>query len=73
MQSSSVGSGTGFGWTLCFGDRVRIAATGSVVDPLNCIAWPNLQLGDSVLVVPRVGSIVLVNRQPTLVRYDRIG
>lgn len=68
VQNPCGGIHVASGWTLCFGDRVRLASTGTIVDPLTCIAWPNLQIGDAVLVVPRVGSAVLVNRQPTLVQ-----
>lgn len=68
VQNAGGGMHIAFGWTLCFGDRVRLAATGTIVDPLECIAWPDLYVGDAVLIVPRVGSMILVNRQPTLVR-----
>lgn len=70
------------GIVLCFGDRVldrqheswlgRIGLAESppnrsVLDPLRCITWPDLQPGDSILLVPQEGMFVLVNRQPTLV------
>ena len=67
VQSVPGGPRATSGWTLCFGDRVRLASTGAVVDPLRCISWPDLHVGDAVLVVPRVGTTLLVNRQPTLV------
>lgn len=53
--------------TLCFGDRVLDHLTHHWLDPLRCIAWPELYPGDSVLLVPQEGCRVLVNRQPTLV------
>lgn len=53
---------------LCFGDRVRRPSTNLLLDPLSCITWPELYIGDCVLIVPTDGDIVLVNRQPTLVQ-----
>ena len=68
VQTACQGIQITSGWTLCFGDRVRVASTGSIVDPLECISWPTLHIGDVVLIVPQPGAMVLVNRQPTLVR-----
>ena len=59
------------GVVLCFGDRVLDRAAGRWLDPLTCISWPDLRVGDSVLLVPQEGMHVLMNRQPTLVRSRR--
>ena len=53
---------------LCFGDRIRCKADGSLLDPLQTITWPTLQIGDTVLVTPKDGDWCLINRQPTLVQ-----
>lgn len=55
--------------TLCFGDRIRRATDQALIDPLQTITWPVLQVGDTVLVNPRNGDYCLMNRQPTLVRH----
>lgn len=67
VQGAGSGSNGQFP-SLCFGDRV-IQTNGRIqLDPLECITWPELHIGDCVLVVPSDGDIVLVNRQPTLVQ-----
>lgn len=63
------------GVVLCFGDRLLVHSLNQqqLVDPLQYISWPELQLGDTVLVVPQEGDWVLVNRQPTLVQESMLG
>lgn len=64
------------GVVLCYGDRLILhslpSQTGSI-DPMEYVSWPELQLGDTVLVVPQEGDWVLVNRQPTLVQESMLG
>ena len=67
VQTADCGPGGRFP-PLCFGDRVRRANTTVLLDPLTCITWPELAIGDCVLLIPADGDIVLVNRQPTLVQ-----
>lgn len=57
---------------LCFGDRLMVPGRG-VVDPLQHVAWPEIKIGDTVLIVPQEGDWVLVNRQPTLVQESMLG
>lgn len=56
---------------LCFGDRIihHGSSTGSI-NPLDCVAWPILEIGDTVLMTPQDGDYVLMNRQPTLVHPE---
>ena len=58
---------------LCFGDRVRSHASACIVNPLQCISWPVLEVGDTVLLTPQDGDWCLVNRQPTLVQESMLG
>jgi hypothetical protein len=44
------------GLTLCFGDRIRRKRDGSLLNPLNCVVWPILYTGDTVLVMPQDGD-----------------
>ena len=56
---------------LCFGDR--LLRQGALVDPLQCVTWPVLEPGDTVLVAPQDGDWCLMNRQPTLVQESMLG
>ena len=62
---------------LCFGDRVvrqgPNGGRGSIVNPLDCVIWPVLQNGDTLLITPQDGDFVLMNRQPTLVQESMLG
>ena len=41
--------------------------------PLECVTWPLLRIGDTVLVTLRDGNWCLMNRQPTLVQESMLG
>ena len=59
---------------LCFGDRiVRHGSHTGSIDPLDCVVWPVLQIGDTLLMTPQDGDYVLMNRQPTLVQESILG
>ena len=77
---------TGLATPLCFGDKLllfsrhssstaneEVQMVATVVDPLQCVVWPTLHPGDTVLVVPQTGDWVVVNRQPTLVQESILG
>ena len=75
---------TGGFTSLCFGDRIRKSRTGVLLEtsvnpfecihprcnPLTTISWPELNVGDTVLVTPKDGDWCLMNRQPTLVHTE---
>jgi DNA-directed RNA polymerase beta' subunit len=46
---------------------------GQHIRPLGTIVWPQLRIGDVVLVNPGKGDMVLFNRQPTLVEESMLG
>ena len=58
---------------LCFGDRIRRFRDKQILDPLRCVSWPVLNVGDMVLVTPVDGDYCLMNRQPTLVQESMLG
>jgi hypothetical protein len=58
------------GPTLCFGDRIRCKRTGALLDPLQTITWPTLQVGDTVLVTPRDGDWCLALASQCVVHWD---
>ena len=63
MWSSSSASGSPASSpvpVLCFGDRV--VRHGSIVNPLDCVIWPVLQNGDTLLITPQYGDHVMMNR-----------
>lgn len=49
---------------LCFGDRILSRQLRRLINPLRFVAWPTLQPGDTVLVVPRDGDYCLVAGPP---------
>ena len=50
-----------------------IMRDGQHIRPLGTIVWPQLRVGDIVLVNPGKGDSVLFNRQPTLVEESMLG
>lgn len=50
-----------------------IVRSGQRISPLKTIVWPQLRIGDVVLVNPGTGDTVLFNRQPTLVEESMLG
>ena len=56
---------------MCKGDV--LLRKGKFLNPLSYVSWPVLKLGDVVSMCPQRGSVVLFNRQPTLVEESMIG
>ena len=42
--------------TMCFGDRVVDTQRRCLIDPLRSISWPDIRVGDLLLVVPQEDS-----------------